>query len=111
MNHNNSTNSNRVPTMKQIAARIRHFIVENFLFGNDENLTDETSFLDDGIIDSTGVLELVAYIEENFSIKIKDDELVPENLDSIGNIARFIEGKKTATQHKYVTEQIEEFSR
>ncbi len=96
--------------MKNIAAQIRHFIVENFLFGNDENLSNDTSFLDEGIIDSTGVLELVTFIEENFAIKIRDDELVPENLDSISNITKFVQTKKTAPQHEKYTQHIEEVS-
>ena len=79
--------------MKQIKDQIRQFIVENFLFGQDENLTNETSFLDEGIIDSTGVLELVTLLEENFSIKVEDEELIPENLDSIKNVANFVATK------------------
>lgn len=72
---------------------IREFIIENFLFGNADDLSDETSFLEEGIIDSTGVLELVTYLEEEFSIKIDDEELIPENLDSITKVAVFIEKK------------------
>jgi acyl carrier protein len=79
--------------MKQIKDQIRQFIVENFLFGQDENLTNETSFLDEGIIDSTGVLELVTFLEEKFSINIEDEELIPQNLDSIMNVANFVENK------------------
>lgn len=79
--------------MKYIVAQIRQFIVENFLFGNDEELTEEISFLDEGIIDSTGVLELISFIENNFCFKIEDDELIPGNLDSINNIATFILSK------------------
>ena len=93
LNPNNSTYSAKVPKMKQITDQVRQFIVENFLFGNDENLTDETSFLDEGIIDSTGVLELVTFLEENFSIKVEDEELIPENLDSIKNVANFVATK------------------
>ena len=58
---------------------IRNFIIENFLFGDGEKLGNETSFLDSGIIDSTGILELVAFIEENFDINIDDTEMLPEN--------------------------------
>lgn len=72
---------------------IREFIIENFLFGNADDLSDKTSFLEEGIIDSTGVLELVTYLEEEFSIKIDDEELIPENLDSIEKVAAFIENK------------------
>lgn len=73
--------------------KIRTFIVENFLFGQDEGLNDDTSFLDGGIIDSTGILELVNFLEEQFSIKVDDEELVPENLDSIVNVVNYLEKK------------------
>ena len=75
--------------------KIRGFIVENFLFGEDGNLKDDTSFLYEGIIDSTGILELVSYLEEEFSITVEDEDLVPENLDSINNVVSYLE-KKTA---------------
>ena len=79
-----------------IAARekIKSYIVENFLFGDDAGLDDATSFLDSGIIDSTGILELISFIEESFDTKVKDDELIPENLDSIDNLVNFIAKKK-----------------
>lgn len=77
--------------------QIRRFIFENFLFGEpDDSLKDDNSFLEKGIIDSTGVLELVAFLEEKFKIKIADEELVPENLDSVNNLINFI-NKKTTT--------------
>jgi len=83
--------------MESIAAQIRSFIVENFLFGSDQDLTDETSFLDEGIIDSTGVLELISFLEETFAIQVEDDELIPENLDSINNVTRLIYSKTEET--------------
>ena len=74
--------------------KIRKFITENFLFGQDDGgLTDNDSFLEKGIIDSTGVLELVAFVEESFGIKVEDNELVPENLDSVNNLINFISAK------------------
>jgi acyl carrier protein len=73
---------------------LREFINDNFLFGQGtDGLTREDSFLEQGIIDSTGVLELVTFIEDRFVIKIADSELVPENLDSIDSLERFIERK------------------
>jgi acyl carrier protein len=72
---------------------VRHFVVENFLFGEGESLKEDTSFLEMGIIDSTGILELVFFIEETYGIKIEDDELVPENLDNLRNITQFLEKK------------------
>ena len=73
--------------------KIKSFIIENFLFGNADGLNDDTSFLEEGIIDSTGVLELIAFLEEEFDIKVQDEELIPENLDSIDKVTAFL-GRK-----------------
>jgi acyl carrier protein len=73
--------------------KIKDFIVENFLYGSDEDLQDDTSFLEEGIIDSTGVLELVEFLEEEFEIAVDDEELIPENLDSINNVAAYLQRK------------------
>ena len=81
-------------TSVEIKVIVRNFIIENFLFDDDGSLKDDTSFLDEGIIDSTGILELVEFLDEEFSITIEDDELIPENLDSINNVTRFVVGKK-----------------
>jgi acyl carrier protein len=80
-------------SMNEIRAKIRGFIVENFLFGNEDGLKDDASFLDEGIIDSTGILEMVSYLEEEFSISVDDEELVPENLDSINNVVAYLTKK------------------
>ena len=78
-----------------IKSQILKFVHENFLHANPENeLEDDQSFLDSGIIDSTGVLELVTFIEETFKINIEDDELIPENLDSVEKLTQFIQRKK-----------------
>lgn len=75
---------------------IKTFILENFMLGrNREELEDSVSLLDMGIIDSTGILELVEFVEKSYGVKIEDNELVPENLDSIDNLVTFI-GRKTA---------------
>jgi len=79
--------------VNQLKDKIRQFIVENFLFGQDNGLKDDTSFLDEGIIDSTGILELVSFLEEEFSISVEDEELIPENLDSIMNVVAYLERK------------------
>ena len=79
--------------MNETKGKIKTFIIENFLFGSEDGLKDETSFLEEGIIDSTGILELVTFLEEEFSITIEDEELVPENLDSINNVTAFLERK------------------
>ena len=79
--------------MNKLQNKIRQFIVENFLFGDGNGLKDDTSFLDQGIIDSTGILELVSFLEEEFSISVEDEELIPENLDSIMNVVAYLEKK------------------
>ena len=73
--------------------KVREFIIENFLYGEDGRITDETSFLRTNIIDSTGVLEIVNYLEETFQITISDDEIIPDNLDSLKNIGRYLNRK------------------
>jgi len=80
--------------MNDIGARIRSFIVAAFLFGDGSKLGDETSFLESSILDSTGMLELISFIEQEFAISIDPSELVPDNLDSIRNVAAFVERKK-----------------
>ena len=74
-------------------SEIRHIIVENYLFGRDNGFGEEESFLDRGILDSTGVMELIAFVEGRFGVKIEDHELLPENLDTLSSLARFIEEK------------------
>jgi acyl carrier protein len=73
---------------------LRDFIVANFYIPDGQRLDEVTSFLDAGIIDSTGVLELVAHVESEYGIAIADHELIPTNFDSIGALARFIERKR-----------------
>ena len=72
---------------------VREFVVENFLFGDGDVLKEDTSLMEEGIIDSTGILELVMFLEETYRIKIEDEELVPENMDKLQNIARFLDRK------------------
>ncbi|MBF0679019.1 MAG: acyl carrier protein [Devosia sp.] len=81
--------------MTDIKANIRDFIVENFLFGDtSQPIEDTTSLIDNGYVDSTGVLELVFHIEQSFGIKVADSEIIPANLDSVGAIAAYIEKKQ-----------------
>jgi len=79
--------------MSDLNERVRRFVVENFLFGEDEGLKDDTSFLEEGVIDSTGILELVSFLEEEFNITIEDEELIPENLDSINYVVSYLQTK------------------
>lgn len=76
-----------------LISTIRQYIVDNFLFEEIEELDENTSFLETGIIDSTGILELVTFLEESFGITVEDEELTPENLDSIANLAQYLQIK------------------
>lgn len=75
---------------------IREFISENFLFRADAEIDNGQSLLDSGVIDSTGVLELIAFLESTYGITIADDEIVPENLDSIDSMGRYLARKLPA---------------
>lgn len=80
--------------MTGMQAEIRQFVVDNFLFGqHDRPLGNGDSFLESGVIDSTGVLELIAFLESRYGIAIDDEELVPANLDSIDRVSGFVERK------------------
>lgn len=75
-------------------AELRKFISNNFVLrGEAGSLKDDDSFLEKGIVDSTGVLELVGFLEDTFGFRVEDEELIPENLDSIDNLVAYIEGK------------------
>ena len=76
-----------------IKDKVKEFVINNFLLGNAKNLNDDDSFIEKGIIDSTGVLELVSFIEEAFRIKIEDEELVPDNLDSLNKATSYVKRK------------------
>jgi len=75
--------------------KVRQFIVDTFLFGDGDELKSDTSFLESGIIDSTGILEVISFLEREFSVTVDDTELLPENLDSLENIGRFLEKKQS----------------
>ncbi len=79
--------------MSSIRDSVHAFLLKNFYVGN-EGLTDGESLLDRGIVDSTGILEVIAYLEETFGLRVEDSEILPENLDSVGAIVRFVEKKK-----------------
>jgi len=77
--------------------QLRNYILENFLFTNDQSvLSNNDSFLNKGILDSTGILELIYFLEDEFGIKVEDDEMIPENLDSIVNLVAFINQKTSS---------------
>ncbi len=77
-----------------IKEQVRAFVTSNFYVAEPAELEDEASLLDRGIIDSTGVLEVIFFIEDTFNIKVEDNEMLPDNLDSIDRIANFIARKK-----------------
>ena len=79
----------------ELRDQIHGFVIENFLFGDAEPLKDDQmSLLDNGIMDSVGVMELVAFLEQDMGLTIDDSELVPENLDSIQNLVGFVTRKQ-----------------
>jgi len=79
---------------KKIVDIIRKFIINNFILSNHkENIDANKSLYENGIVDSTGVLEIVDFLEETFGIKIEDDELIPDNLDSIRKMSEFVQRK------------------
>lgn len=80
-----------------VREELRKLILENYLFSdNPDDLKDDVSFMDLGVIDSTGIMEVVIFMEENFGIKVLDTDLLPENLDSINALVAFVDRKKAA---------------
>ena len=78
-----------------VEQQVRDYILENYLFTDDESALNNTdSFLETGILDSTGILEVIYFIEEDFGIKVEDEEMIPENLDSVDRIAAFVKRKQ-----------------
>lgn len=88
-----SVGSQSIVNIPSVEDEVRAFIRDNLLFGEDVAFSDEDSFLEEGIIDSTGILELVQFLEERYGFHIEDEELVPENLDSVSRLARYV-GRK-----------------
>jgi acyl carrier protein len=85
---------NREP-LETYREQVREFLLSNFYVADASSLNVDTSLLDQGIIDSTGVLEVIGFIEETFGITVEDTELLPENLDSVEGIAQYIIRKKS----------------
>lgn len=78
-----------------VEEKVRAFILDNFLFTDDQSsLANSDSFMNKGIIDSTGMLEVIYFLEDEFEIKVEDDEMIPENLDSVDNVVAFLGKKK-----------------
>jgi acyl carrier protein len=80
---------------------LRKFIVDNFLFGDDSGqfaFSEEDSFQERGIVDSTGILELVCHLEDRYAIDVRDEDLIPDNLDSLVKVAQFVDRKRRNRQ-------------
>lgn len=91
---NNALEKNTI-VLEEIIKNIRRFILENYLFGYVETeLSNEMSFLGYGVIDSLGIVELLTYIEKEFDIAVSNDEILPDNLDSVDSVSRFVLRKK-----------------
>lgn len=74
---------------------IKTYILENYLFTDDDSqLSSSDSFLEKGILDSTGILEVIYFIEDEYGIKVEDDEMIPENLDSVESLIVFVKHKQ-----------------
>lgn len=87
--------------MSPIETEVRLYVLDKLLFGRTEmELSGDASFLESGVIDSTGVLELVAFLEEHFQVKVDDEDLIPANLDSVNAITRFVERKCAPSVNK-----------
>jgi acyl carrier protein len=80
--------------------KIRAFVIENYLFGEESKLNNSDSFMESGIIDSTGILELVRFLEATFGVKVADEDLIPDNLDSIDKIVTFVTGKQASLPNR-----------
>ncbi len=81
------------PSPEQVAGRVRAFIRDNFYVRDEAALGGDASLIAGGVVDSTGVLELIEFVEHEWGIAVEDREMLPENLDSIARIARFVTGK------------------
>ncbi len=78
----------------EFSEQVRNFVIKNFYVPEPQALADDASLLDLGVIDSTGVLEVIGFLEDTFGITVEDDEMLPENLDSIERISAFVARKK-----------------
>jgi acyl carrier protein len=78
-----------------ISEAVRNYILENYLFSDDPSaLADDESFMEKGIVDSTGMMEVISFLEEEFDLSVQDEEMVPENLDSVSAIVAYVQRKQ-----------------
>lgn len=92
----NIASSEGKTNMQDTIAAVRRFLNENFLMDDCAEVRDDTSFMEEHVLDSTGFIELVTYIEEAFGVEVRDEEMLPENFDTLANIARWLERKRAA---------------
>lgn len=84
-------------SMESIREKIRRYVLESFLFTEDDDaLDDADSFLERGIVDSTGIMEVILFVEEEFEVTVRDEEMVPDNLDSVANLVGYVQRKVSA---------------
>jgi acyl carrier protein len=81
--------------MKEIKPVVRQFLLDNFVMGSNVTIADDASFMKGHILDSTGFIELIMFIEDTYGVKVDDAEMLPENFDSLNNIERYV-GKKSS---------------
>ena len=81
--------------MEDIIGEVRKFLRENFMLDESVKLEPGTSFIDNHVLDSTGFMELIGFIEERFGVQVRDEEMVPENFDSLGNVERYVARKRS----------------
>jgi acyl carrier protein len=79
---------------EQIEVQVRDFLVNNFIFDATVQLNTESSLMENGIVDSTGILEVLMWVESNFGVHVEDSEVLPENFDSVGNMTRYVLSKR-----------------
>jgi acyl carrier protein len=84
--------------MQDIKTTVRQFLLDNFAMGGGVTIADDTSFMEDHILDSTGFIELITFIEETFALTVDDEEMLPENFDSLANIEGYVARKRAAAK-------------
>jgi acyl carrier protein len=80
-------------TTEEIQEQVKDFLINNFIFDPSAQIGAEDSLMENGVVDSTGILEVIMWVEQTFGIHVEDSEVLPENFDSIRNIARYAQTK------------------
>jgi acyl carrier protein len=82
--------------MQDVQQRVKRFVMENFFVSDPSEIGDDTSLIATGLVDSTGMLEVITFLESEFGVRVRDQEMVPNNLETISRIAAFVERKRAA---------------